>query len=1476
MLTRVTLSAWHYGRRLLFIAGLLAGTSILSAQSVVLSSGSAPIGSSILLNLSLNTPSGTAQPAGIQWTFSYPTAEVSIFSVAAGPVLATANKSLTCAGSAQSYTCLATGMTTDTIPNGVVATVSVVLASGATTAAIGVGNPVSASLAGEALPLSATGGSASLTNSPPTLAALSCTANILGVNASSSCTVTLSNAAPAGGSVVTLSNSLALLLTSPTSVTVPANASSATFNVSTGALLASQIATLTASLNGSSASTTVSLQTPGSVSSLQCTPNALSSNGAASCAVTLSNAAPAGGSVVTLSNSAAPTLTAPASVTVPANASSATFGISTGVLSTTRTAILIASLIDSSASTTVSLIADGLVSSLQCTPGTLSSNGAASCTITLSHTAPFGGSIVTLSNSAAPTLTAPASVAVATNASSATFNISTGSLSTSQTATLTASLSGSSASTTISLQAAALVSSVQCSPNALSSNSTASCTVTLSNAAPSGGSVVTLSNSAAPTLTAPASVTVAANASSATFGVSTGSLSTNETATLIASLSGSSASTTVSLQAAAILVSSLQCSPNALSSNGTGLCTVTLSHTAPSGGSVVTLSNSAAPTLTAPASVTVAANASSATFGISIGTVSANQTATVTASLSGSSASAAVSLQTQIFVSSLQCVPNTLSSNATATCTVTLSQAAPSGGAVVTLSDTAPSVLIAPASVTVPANAFSASFGISTGTLSANQTATLTASLNTSGTITTGSSTGNQTGAPNSVSTIVSLQAAGVVSSLQCTPNTLSSNTTASCSVTLSQAAPSGGAVVTLLNSAAAALTAPASVTVPANTSSATFSIWTGALSANQTVTLTASTNNVSAAATISLTAPATISAIACSASALVPQSSASCTVSLTNPVPAGSSVSIAVSSSSGSLTVPNSALTISSGLSSVTFTAQAGAFSAGGAATVTASLNGVSQSFSISLSLLSLSSLICTPASVAAGGSGSCSVTVNTSSPSSLTVVLTVSNTGLSLPPAVTISSGATAATFTYTASTTVTGWVVLKAAFGGVSKSLVIAVVAPVSSAPQAKPSGTTPASAPITPAALSCDQPFLAGGHRMGCELQLNAASVSESMEVSITSDTSSLTAPAMVGARTGQSRIRFEIGADRAATQGTAVLEARIGSESVQSSITIEPADTPDLVVPTDPAGTPQSPIRFTATASDARGLGVTLAASGLPAGANFDRASGVLQWEPTDKDLGVHEIAFTATNTLGAATTRTVKLYVDSGLPVVTKLENGAGSSAPAGCSPGSVATLRGRSLFAGTIPASDRSGASAELGGTRVLVNGSYAAVLYASANRVDLLCPAAAAGTRLAITVETAAGQSKELDNVMRTSVPGLFTADDSGAGQAMAVRSGTLDLAAIPNARFSGKAALPGDSLSFLATGIDCSPETAVNLSVHLGSDVLPVTGVKLLAGHAGLCEIQVAVPFGGTGDAVPATLQFLQGDGQKITSNNTTRCV
>jgi uncharacterized protein (TIGR03437 family) len=477
-----------------------------------------------------------------------------------------------------------------------------------------------------------------------------------------------------------------------------------------------------------------------------------------------------------------------------------------------------------------------------------------------------------------------------------------------------------------------------------------------------------------------------------------------------------------------------------------------------------------------------------------------------------------------------------------------------------------------------------------------------------------------------------------------------------------------------------------------------------------------------------------------------------------------------------------------------------------------------------------------------------------------------------LSAPSSVTIASGAVSTDFNYTVGKTFSGWLILTASIGGISKTAVITVTATTAPAlPEAV--GESHGAGDIAPIALSCDYPFLASGRRMGCELQLNAPSPSESIEVALVGSARNLTAPATVGVRAGQSRIRFEVAADPAASQEGAILEARIGSESVRSSLALLPSDTPNLIVPTEPAGTPQTPIHFTVAASDARGLDVKLAASGLPTGATFDAKTGALQWSPTNQDLGVHEVLFTATNTLGAATTKTVKLYVDSGQPVATSLENGAGGAAPAACSPGSVATIRGRSLFNGAVAASDRSGSSDNLGGTRVLVDGSYATILYASANRVDLLCPTAAAGIPLVIAVETAAGESNELQSVMQASAPGLLTSDGSGSGQALATQSGSIELAAIPNARFSGKPALPGDIASFLATGIDCSPQTVPNLSLTLGQDRVSATGLKPLAGHAGICEIQVPVPAGVIGDAVPATLLLVQSDGREIASNQTT---
>jgi uncharacterized protein (TIGR03437 family) len=392
-------------------------------------------------------------------------------------------------------------------------------------------------------------------------------------------------------------------------------------------------------------------------------------------------------------------------------------------------------------------------------------------------------------------------------------------------------------------------------------------------------------------------------------------------------------------------------------------------------------------------------------------------------------------------------------------------------------------------------------------------------------------------------------------------------------------------------------------------------------------------------------------------------------------------------------------------------------------------------------------------------------------------------------------------------------------------------------------------------------------------MKCAVDLSNPTDSESLQLAIASSSANLKAPGTVGARAGQSRLRFEISADPNSTFEVATLEARLGSGSVQTSVTIEPADSPDLTAPGEVNSTPQTPVRFQVKSLDYQGLGVTLSAANLPPGAVFEPEEGVFEWTPATGDLGTYKLLFTATSPLGAATTKVVNLSIDSGLPRLTELENGAGGGAPAACSPGSVATVRGHSLFAGAVPAADWSGASSEMSGTRVLVNGAYAAILYASAERVDLLCPAAAPETALDIVVETAAGRSNSLRVSMETNAPGLFTRGDSDNLQAIAIRADSLEPAAVPSERLNGKPALPGDILAFDATGIECSSGSVAALSMQIGLDLMPVIAVNPAPGQAGICRVQVSVPASANGDAVPVILQVTGNDGLKRTSNQST---
>ena len=196
---------------------------------------------------------------------------------------------------------------------------------------------------------------------PPTLSLSSLTLNptsVIGGTESSTGTVTLSGPAPAGGAQVALSGNNTAAARVPSSVIVPAGATSATFTVSTSSVAASTTATISASYGGVSKSATLTV-TPApppapSLSSLTLNPTSVIGGAQSSTGtVTLSAPAPAGGAQVTLSSNNTAAARVPSSVIVPAGATSATFTVNTSVVfistsatisasynGTTRTAVL--------------------------------------------------------------------------------------------------------------------------------------------------------------------------------------------------------------------------------------------------------------------------------------------------------------------------------------------------------------------------------------------------------------------------------------------------------------------------------------------------------------------------------------------------------------------------------------------------------------------------------------------------------------------------------------------------------------------------------------------------------------------------------------------------------------------------------------------------------------------------------------------------------------------------------------------------------------------------------------------------------------------------------------------------------------------------------------------------------------------------------------------------------------------------------
>ncbi len=229
----------------------------------------------------------------------------------------------------------------------------------------------------------------------------------------------------------------------------------------------------------------------------------------------------------------------PATVVIPAGSTSAPVSVVTGVVTATTTVTFTASLGGATVSGQLQLDPPPpppppvTPTSVTFSPATVYGTGGSTGTVDLSGPSPAGGTAVTLQISndfSVNAATIPASVTVPAGASSATFPVTTRPPPDSDTpVTVSAGIAGTSYASGVVTVIAPGLQSVTVSAGSVAGGSSVTGTARLNTAAPAGGAVVQLISSNTAAATVPASVTVPAGATSATFTVSTLSQSSTTT-----------------------------------------------------------------------------------------------------------------------------------------------------------------------------------------------------------------------------------------------------------------------------------------------------------------------------------------------------------------------------------------------------------------------------------------------------------------------------------------------------------------------------------------------------------------------------------------------------------------------------------------------------------------------------------------------------------------------------------------------------------------------------------------------------------------------------------------------------------------------------------------------------------------------------------------------------------------------------------
>lgn len=185
---------------------------------------------------------------------------------------------------------------------------------------------------------------------------------------------------------------------------------------------------------------------------------------------------------------------------------------------------------------------NGGIASVTFAGSSVSAGAAIQGTVTLANAAGSAGASVGLSSSNPAVATVPASIPIASGATTGTFSVTGVSAGT---ATITATMNGSSKSSAVMVSAGSQLASISVTPSTAVGGSNVTVSVTLGAPAPSGGALVTLAGEGP--VIVPPSVTVAAGSTSASLALVTQVVGAPTTATIRGSYGGATMTATVAL-----------------------------------------------------------------------------------------------------------------------------------------------------------------------------------------------------------------------------------------------------------------------------------------------------------------------------------------------------------------------------------------------------------------------------------------------------------------------------------------------------------------------------------------------------------------------------------------------------------------------------------------------------------------------------------------------------------------------------------------------------------------------------------------------------------------------------------------------------------------------------------------------------------------------------------------------------------------